>query len=894
MRSRTQSISSDRPSTIGHSLMSPPLSVSPEAAFIAASAASQIVTNDHDSHADTWYDQHGIEPAGETALVSPAALQLVNNFLDQLLFNFLSIARTTTLQALRPAVSEILKPKLAKDAINQADEELREYLGGGDEDDFVQPHGADPNQDWDLELVWKRTRLRCMVYSSLGDLEEEDEDYYTEQESLEPGADDRTSEVISPAVAIFLTSILEFMGEQALVVAGQAAYHRMRARYEKELKDGSRTPADIADRIVVEELDMERVALDRTLGRLWRAWKKRIRSPVLDNGSSRPFSRDSMRGSLTHFRENSVTENPLPEKKPTETEGDAEIEQPEAETDAKNPVEEWVTASAIPLPIGEHDVDEIEVPGLTAYSDDEEEEDEEEDEGLLPRPKSLMLIPHGPIFLLPTPTTSQPSTPLLAPRKRSNSLPTPAPSPYAPPAAKRSKIEAAPSTLADGADAEKDAPEDTSTDEIVKEAESSAAATKSPMTSPVVSSAADDEDETVEETPQKLAKRTTMNVVTAVAASVAAVAGTAAVRNKKHKEGEPADSEEEYEEPEIMTSSRVSIGGRSSPTISESGKAMTGPSSLPQRSPSVHSARIIEVAGPKSPVRSRNSSVDTLERQRPVSLSRTSSISTPTIAEELRKPQEVETVTRAGPASPVLRSPAERAVRQNAISEVEEEAEALSGRGESTPTTASLSTPTSAGIPPEELQSQIKNSHAIFGSVVRHHEPSSPRSPKSPKSPQQEQSSPGTRVTIISSPYAEAKSDLPPKSPVVARGPPITIPERNSQRQVNGNTISPATSIGVVSIERPYGRQESPEPVRDEYAPIAPSTVAPRQIHTSGSSGSSGTGKLKAVRTSEESGSKASVARNFEELIQSDQTIQYTLTPESMRGIEVRYPADSA
>ncbi len=31
------------------------------------------------------------------------------------------------------------------------------------------------------------------------------------------------------------------------------------------------------------------------------------------------------------------------------------------------------------------------------------------------------------------------------------------------------------------------------------------------------------------------------------------------------------------------------------------------------------------------------------------------------------------------------------------------------------------------------------------------------------------------------------------------------------------------------------------------------------------------------------------VARNFEELIQSDQTIQYTLTPESMRDIDVRY-----
>lgn len=168
-----------------------PLSVSPPAAFIARSAASQIVTNDHDSHADTWYDQHGIEPAGETALVSQEALQLVNSFLDQLLFNFLSVSRATTLAALRPAVSEILKPKLAKDAINNADEELREYLGEGEEDDHVQPQAGEESRDWDLELVWKRARLRCMVYSSLGDMEEEDEDLYMEQENLELGSDEQ-------------------------------------------------------------------------------------------------------------------------------------------------------------------------------------------------------------------------------------------------------------------------------------------------------------------------------------------------------------------------------------------------------------------------------------------------------------------------------------------------------------------------------------------------------------------------------------------------------------------------------------------------------------------------------------------------------------------------------
>ncbi|PHH69115.1 hypothetical protein CDD83_5830 [Cordyceps sp. RAO-2017] len=179
-RSRTQSVSSDRPSTIGHGLglTLPPVSVSPEPEFIAGSAAAQIVTNDHDSHAGTWYDQNGIEPPSDPAIVSPLALQLVNAFLDQLLFNFLQVARSANLSALRPAVSDVLKPNLARDAISSADEELREYLGSGDEDDFaaLPSDAAASPRDWDVELVWKRTRLRCMVYSSLGDMEEEDED----------------------------------------------------------------------------------------------------------------------------------------------------------------------------------------------------------------------------------------------------------------------------------------------------------------------------------------------------------------------------------------------------------------------------------------------------------------------------------------------------------------------------------------------------------------------------------------------------------------------------------------------------------------------------------------------------------------------------------------------
>ncbi|WYZ41847.1 hypothetical protein EsH8_V_000742 [Colletotrichum jinshuiense] len=857
-RSRAHSVSSDRPSTImSIGLMSPPLSVTPEAAFIAASAASQIVTNDHDSHADTWYDQHGIEPAGETALVSTAALQLVNNFLDQLLFNFLSASRATTLAALRPAVSEVLKPKLAKDAINQADEELREYLGGGDEDDFVQSQGADSSsRDWDLELVWKRTRLRCMVYSSLGDMEEEDEDYHMEQDNLKPDIDERGPEIISPAVAIFLTSILEYMGEQALVIAGQAAYHRLRAKFEKEPKEGAKRIPDVADRIVVEELDMERVALDRTLGRLWRAWKKRIRSPTLDAPS---FSR---RSSYSHHKQNSTAEN---HESPPPAKG-LGIQEPPIEEPETDRVEEHVDASAVPLPIGDRDIDEIEVPGLASYSDDEES-DQEEEEPATQRPKSLMIFTSQPSNDLPTPTMSQPHTPIApSSRKRSNSLPTPSPSPYTSPVLKRAKIEPIQTNLADQQAGTDD--KEISTESIAEDSQT--ADKKSQDQSETVGPAQETgqteprpEAEKVPEPKPRNPNRVSQIVTSAAAAAVAASVATATAPQTKPRpaQEEAGEIDDFTEEPEICTSSRVSIAGRSSPTFSESGKHAAP--KLLQRTPSVHSARVIEVHGPKSPVTgSRASSVDAFDRVQPTNLSRASSLSrqTPPIAEKPKpKPVEIDTIIRSSTSTPRTRSPVEKlSRRQNtseSISEVDEDAQirpTRQDRSSRTATTTSTPTPT-AGTP------DIRSSQAIFNSA------------RQSESPRHEHTPSATKVTILNN-NNNADTIVEERLPS-PRNRSHATPNLPS-RAVHG-THSPAASVGVLSVERPAGGHDSPDRTR--------------QLRTSGSSGSSSASKIRAVRTSEDnkaSGRTDNLARNFEELIHSDQTIQYTLTPENMRDID--------
>lgn len=296
---RSPSISSDRdrtPSISGaSSLLSPP-SVRPEPAYIAASAASQIVNSDLADREET-FDSGGIRSESDAAVVSPASLILLNAFLDQLLFSFLASSRSTSIAALRPAILEILKPRLGKEAIDGADEELEGYLAGGDAEELLAFHcGQDLQGEYNLNLVWRRTRLRCMVYTRLGDMEEEDEELYLEQELEENGNEGRprlTRDLgeISPAAAIFLTSIVEFIGEHALLVAAEAVYNRFQSR--KPISDRSRP--------TVEEVDMEKIAFNTMLGRLWRSWKKRVRTSTLS--SPRPMSRELQRHKSSSWSE---------------------------------------------------------------------------------------------------------------------------------------------------------------------------------------------------------------------------------------------------------------------------------------------------------------------------------------------------------------------------------------------------------------------------------------------------------------------------------------------------------------------------------------------------------------------------------------------------------------
>lgn len=327
----------------------------PPPAYIAASVASQIVTDHHNAQLREEFDfNEDSSPFLINALFSDEALNLLNTFLDHLLFSFLSTARSPSLTTIRPAITDVLRPKLAREAMATADEELQGLLAGDDEE-FPGKNGQDPFEKWDVEMVWKRTRLRIMVYTRLGEFEDEDEECYLEQEralSLDDGSNEELG-LVSWAAAIFLTSVIEYIAEQTLMVSGQAAFVRMSAKMKKAARKSMDGEEVQLERVVVEEFDVEKVALNSTLGRLWRTWKKRVRVPIVPlpsqtRGFSNMASLDTAESAIS---------------------GDASRAQSLAEV-PKHEVTETDIAANIPLPMSDNDVAEIEVPGLARQFDE--------------------------------------------------------------------------------------------------------------------------------------------------------------------------------------------------------------------------------------------------------------------------------------------------------------------------------------------------------------------------------------------------------------------------------------------------------------------------------------------------------------------------------------------
>ncbi|KAG6165613.1 hypothetical protein E4U11_000262 [Claviceps purpurea] len=845
-RPRTQSISSV-PSTIGSGFVLPPLSVSPEFCFIAPSAASQIVTNDHDSHADAWYDQNGIEPPLEPATMSDPALRLVNGFLDQLLFNFLQIAKSTRLSSLRPAIIEVLKPKLAKDAIDNAEEELKEYLGGANEDDFTHPHGEGASsRDWDLELAWKRIRLRCMVYSSLGDMEEEDEDMYMEQEHLELGTNDQVSDVVSPAVSIFLTSVLEYMGELTVTVAGQVAYQRVRNKMERELREGSRDTSRPADRVVVADSDMERVALDRTLGRLWRGWKKRVRAPAHD-AAGRPLSRRISSLLEQDYNTPETTPQTLLGLSRPVTGDDVQEEKHVIEDPVAEPP---VQATEIPLPMTENDVAEIEVPGLVSYSD---YEGTDSDEVLPPkRCKSVLLSASHNADGISTGAARQT---VLFPLKRWTSIPARPLSFYA----GRTRKVSQPSAT----DPETKIAQVNARDEAGKVPEETTIQGGAPQTF-IQGGEADCEDAADEFAVQKA------EVVTPFRVSQSARSQDVFV-----SEGEDGCEDKDRCNRNHHGHSH-SVSARNSASISIRNRNDSNSSNTPPvKRSSMQTARLIDVSKPNSPrsvsgsspAHSRPASMDKSGQSRAAALS---AVGLPAMSSlDAAADQDFQSTGQGA----VLQTDARDAPSPaDASSTTDAETWRLQQNASPADADGTLSRQTTGVSDTGEQNQTVPRVDAASSSPL----PAASRKKGPPvqimtKTPSPSPSPTHTHTQTYEPPKRVKPSILPVIPDQVIEGGSLVGLPRNALSHAGKQSLK-AESRQLLTVERSRTNRDT------------------EQGSYTGSVSSAGS-RLKPVRTSEDGSSRSeSVARNFEELIQSNQTITYTLTPETMRDVDSKSP----
>lgn len=157
--------------------------------------------------------------------LKPEALSAINVLLDEFLYNILSTSRSLATEKLRSGLLSVLPTSLGKEALLEAEVELRAYwernmskaLAEDDSRTFhlqwsfeVRPHGVKFYSNLLIQLL-KLLRLKCSAYSTLN---EEDED---------PAAEARVDEIFAkthefpPSVvlldpaALYLTAIIEYV-----------------------------------------------------------------------------------------------------------------------------------------------------------------------------------------------------------------------------------------------------------------------------------------------------------------------------------------------------------------------------------------------------------------------------------------------------------------------------------------------------------------------------------------------------------------------------------------------------------------------------------------------------------------------------------------------------------
>ncbi|KAJ7739894.1 hypothetical protein B0H16DRAFT_1424434 [Mycena metata] len=161
------------------------------------------------------------------------ALRSINVLLDEFLFNILNTSRSLSTDKLRASLLTILPTSLGKEALLEAEVELRAYW-----DRTTRPLAPeDDTQTFHLQWAFELLRLKCEAYSTLNEADEDSAAVARLQEKMTAlgGTTPPLPGLVAPA-SLYLTAILESMCEHILSNVGRVA-----------ARDSSRTSATVQD-----------------------------------------------------------------------------------------------------------------------------------------------------------------------------------------------------------------------------------------------------------------------------------------------------------------------------------------------------------------------------------------------------------------------------------------------------------------------------------------------------------------------------------------------------------------------------------------------------------------------------------------------------------------------
>ncbi|KAJ1022468.1 hypothetical protein NDA16_003457 [Ustilago loliicola] len=152
--------------------------------------------------------------------IQAETLLILNGLLDELLLAILSSAKSLATDRIKSdGMLRVLNNNLlAKDAVLEAELEYRSYVEGKRAEGAKVPLGLmatsrlDGTEGFPVQSAYKALRTRCQYYSTLADC---DDDSAAKDQNI-MSSDGRPIATVTPGVAIYVTALLEFVGQHIL------------------------------------------------------------------------------------------------------------------------------------------------------------------------------------------------------------------------------------------------------------------------------------------------------------------------------------------------------------------------------------------------------------------------------------------------------------------------------------------------------------------------------------------------------------------------------------------------------------------------------------------------------------------------------------------------------